>query len=220
VFLRNQINLSVQMLALAAECVVTMKGIIFVPILNLCALVTFLVPCMTYFFYVASDGTIETNYVNGVPVGKVYHPEPGVVDRLWYLFFCFLWTMSWIGGMASIAIAISCATWYFAEDRSQINSFTILRAYSTTIRYHWGTAAFGSLLIAIVQFIRAFLLYIERHFKSVIGANCLLKVVVCCVNCCLYCLEKCVKFIAKHAYIQTAIHVKVIILLHYPSLVL
>jgi len=31
------------------------------------------------------------------------------------------------------------------------------------------------------------------------------KAVLCCFQCCFYCLEKCMKFINKNAYIQTAI---------------
>ena len=30
--------------------------------------------------------------------------------------------------------------------------------------------------------------------------------ICCCVDCCLCCIEKCLKFISKEAYIQTAIH--------------
>lgn len=33
----------------------------------------------------------------------------------------------------------------------------------------------------------------------------LLQAVLCCVQCCLWCLEKCMKFLNKNAYIQTAI---------------
>ncbi|CAN0389685.1 unnamed protein product, partial [Discosporangium mesarthrocarpum] len=31
------------------------------------------------------------------------------------------------------------------------------------------------------------------------------QAVLCCVQCCLWCLEKCMKFLNKNAYIQTAI---------------
>jgi choline transporter-like protein 2/4/5 len=208
VFLRKQINMSVQILALASTCINDMTFIVFTPFVNLCALVTFLVPCMIYMFYVASDGTFDTYYVAGVPVGKLYTPASGVIDRLWYLFFCFLWTMSWIVAMSSIVIAISCATWYFTEERyiTGVNSFTVLRAYGTTIRYHWGTAAFGSLLIAVVELLRWYLLYLQKVYNRMPTTQCLVRWACCCVQCCLWCVEKFLKFISKNAYIQTAIH--------------
>jgi Plasma-membrane choline transporter len=141
----------------------------------------------------------------------VYKPYPGVVDRLWFLFFCLLWTMNWLGGMSAITIAISCAKWYFSPDRTAANfsSLTVISAFGTTIRYHWGTAAFGSLLIAIIQFIRSVLLYVQKTYNHAMAGTHkeIFKYVCCCVQCCLYMLECCMKFVSKQAYIQTAIHV-------------
>ena len=207
VFLYKDINLSIQILGLTSECILSMKAIIFVPIVNLIAFAVFLVPCIMYLFYCASDISSSDLIVGGVVIGKTYHTAPGVIDRLWYLFFCLLWTMNWIGGMSAIAIAIACALWYFRGEGKHVNSCTIFKAYGLTIRYHWGTAAFGSLLIAVVQFVRWFLLYVQKHFGNISQSNCILKFVAGIVNCCLWCLEKCLKFISKNAYIQTAIHV-------------
>lgn len=63
------------------------------------------------------------------------------------------------------------------------------------LRYHLGSIAFGSLLIAIVQFIRAILEYINHKTKELQQNNMLVKFLMCCVRCCLWCFEKCVKFI-------------------------
>ena len=208
VFLRRQINLSVRVLSLSATCINDMKAIVLAPLLNVCAFGLFLVPCFIYFLYVASDGSFETAYVGGVAVGKTYHFASGVIERLWFLFFCLLWTLSWIASMSAIAIAISCAKWYFTENHSimKINSCTVFLAYGITIRYHWGTAAFGSLIISIVEFVRWFLLYLQKQYN---GMPCrgLVRFACCCLQCCLCCLEKVLKFISKNAYIQTAIHV-------------
>ena len=211
-FLYKDINLSINILRLTSECILSMKAIIFVPVINLIAFAIFMVPCMIYFFYCASDVTLGDLTVGGVTVGKTYHTSPGVLDRLWYLFFCLLWTMNWVGGMSAIAISIACALWYFREEGKQVNSCTIFTAYGITIRYHWGTAAFGSLLIAIVQLVRWYLLYLQKHFGGMVASNCILKLVAGIVNCCLWFLEKCVKFISKNAYIQTAIHVCLVLM--------
>ena len=32
------------------------------------------------------------------------------------------------------------------------------------------------------------------------------RAVLCCVQCCLWCLEKCLKFLNRNAYIETAIY--------------
>jgi hypothetical protein len=63
--------------------------------------------------------------------------------------------------------------------------------------------AFGSLILAIVNLIRAILAKVQKQVKKADSkvADCLL----CCCQCCLYCFEQCIKFLNKNAYIQTAI---------------
>lgn len=74
---------------------------------------------------------------------------------------------------------------------------------ATTI-YHLGTAAFGSLVLAIVLTIRAVLAYLQKQAKK--QKNKLLEYVLCIVQCCMWLLEKVLRFLNKNAYIQTAIY--------------
>lgn len=69
---------------------------------------------------------------------------------------------------------------------------------------HFGTLAFGSLIIAIVKLIRLLLEYIQKKVEKKTGkiARCLF----CCCRCCLFCLEKFLKFLNRNAYIVTAIY--------------
>lgn len=79
-----------------------------------------------------------------------------------------------------------------------------MQAIRTTIRYHLGTVAFGSLIIAIIKTIRTVLAYIQRQAKK--SKNKVLEYVMMCLQCFMWCLEKIMKFINKHAYIITAIY--------------
>lgn len=78
------------------------------------------------------------------------------------------------------------------------------QAGRATFRYHLGTAAFGSLIIAIIKTIRAVIAYMQRKAKQ--SGNKLAQYVLCMIQCCMWCLEKCMKFLNKNAYIQTAIY--------------
>merc|ERR1712167_225171 len=96
--------------------------------------------------------------------------------------------------------------WYFtpnAEKETAIGSTTVWDSVKTTFRYHLGTAAFGSLIIAIVKTIRAMISYAQRKAKQ--SNNKVAQAVLCCIQCCLWCIEKCLKFLNKNAYIQTAL---------------
>ena len=82
--------------------------------------------------------------------------------------------------------------------------FFFKQAIRTTIRYHLGTVAFGSLIIAIIKTIRTVLAYIQRQAKK--SKNKVLEYIMMCLQCFMWCLEKIMKFINKHAYIITAIY--------------
>lgn len=208
IFLRKQINLSVKVLALTSSCINDMKTTIVAPLVNVIAILFFLSFWFSYAVLVASDGKIIREQYGSVS-GKLWYYNSNVIERLWFHFFCLLWTLSWIASMSAIAISIACAKWYFTEgpDRSQNNPCTVFLSYGITIRYHWGTAAFGSLVISVVEFVRWFLLYLQKQYN---GMPCrgLVKFCCCCIQCCLCCLEKFLKFVSKNAFIQTAIHVR------------
>ena len=56
-----------------------------------------------------------------------------------------------------------------------------------------------------MEYTRWVILYVEKHSKG-LQQNIVMKYVFCCIQCCLWCLEKCLRFISRNAYCQTAIH--------------
>ena len=64
--------------------------------------------------------------------------------------------------------------------------------------------AFGPLKVAIIRIIRAVVACFQRKLKQT--HNKAAEYLLCCVQCCLGCLERCIRFINKHAYIITAIY--------------
>jgi len=69
--------------------------------------------------------------------------------------------------------------------------------------YHCGTAAFGSLIIAIIKMIRAYVKYMQKQAQKYGGRTA--QIILCAIQCLLWCFEKFMKFLNKNAYIQTAI---------------
>ena len=223
IFMRNAINVAIKCLAMASMAMEEMPFIVFSPILQVAALVVFLIPWVFYIFNLASLGEWQTTYktetfsLNGVSTtmevstGKKWIPEEGnrTGVKLWFLFFCLLWTMNFIAGYGQTVISLAISKWYFTNPTERvalINNRTLLSAYLTVARYHLGTIAFGSLLIALIQLLRAYAIYLQKHCSEKFRNNIVVKFVFCCINCCLWCLECCMKFISKNAYIQTAIH--------------
>ena len=60
-----------------------------------------------------------------------------------------------------------------------------------TCRFHIGTVALAAFLIAVVEFMRACVLYIEHKMNQAAGGkpNCCIRAVFCLTHCCLACLQ-------------------------------
>jgi hypothetical protein len=65
-----------------------------------------------------------------------------------------------------MVIAMSIAKWYFTRDKRQTGNATVISAFCDTGTYHIGTLAFGSLVLAIVQFIRAISAKIQQKSEA------------------------------------------------------
>ena len=100
-----------------------------------------------------------------------------------------------------MTVAGGVGTWYFTED----NSWPVARACFRTFRYHLGSIAFGSCIIATVQLARVIMAYIDSQTRHLQDKNILLKILMRIVHCILWCFEKCIKYLTKNAYIFIAI---------------
>jgi len=117
--------------------------------------------------------------------------------RFAFAFFSLLWNNALLVALGQVIIAGACATWFFAGKKP------LSRSTWNAFRYHFGSLAFGSFIISIVQFIRWCLYYLQKQAEA--QKNRVMVVVLKVVQCCLWCFEKCLKFLCKNAYIQVAI---------------
>jgi solute carrier family 44 protein 1 (choline transporter-like protein) len=87
----------------------------------------------------------------------------------------------------------------FCRNKNALGT-PILRSGYNLVRYHLGSVALGSFLIAVVQFARVVLKCAEKYLHSHRGkcVDCALK----CCQCCLYCFEKILKYMSRNAYIE------------------
>jgi len=122
-----------------------------------------------------------------------------------YFVFGFLWTLECFTNITFMAMSGATSHWFFfREDPSARTKAPLLRSLWRTFRYHLGTIAFGSFIIAVVQLIRIFLMLLDKYTKKQQQSNLLIKLTIKCAQCCLWCLEKTLKFITNYCYIYTA----------------
>ena len=120
----------------------------------------------------------------------------------WYNIFGFLWTMELVTAFGEMVLAGVFARWYWTFHKKDVPVCSLGASFCNALTFHMGTLAFGSLVIAIIRFIRTILEYVENKLKAY--NNDLTRCLICLCKCCLWCLEKFMRFINRNAYIMCA----------------
>lgn len=135
-----------------------------------------------------------------------------------YHIFGLLWTTQFIQGVANMTIAGAVCAWYFSrlakpfEGKEEYEKFRypkgrfpVCASLGRTLRRYTGSIAFGSLLIALVQFARLVMAYVQRRLSDQAKNNQTLKWALCCIQCCLKCLQSIVEVVTRNALIYIAL---------------
>lgn len=205
--MRKRIMLALGIIKEAARALAAMPVLVFMPIIQTMGIVIFLVPWTIYCLYLASSGNVEveSETVNGNEVQyKVISYNMNIRYAFLYLLFCWFWASQLIVAFGEMVSALSISCWYFTRDKKTEGNATVIWSFKTAMFKHLGTVAYGSLVIAIIKTIRAVVAYFQKKAKK--SGNKILQYMLCLIQCCMWCLEKCMKFLNKNAYIQTAIH--------------
>jgi len=125
-----------------------------------------------------------------------------------YVLFGYLWSAGLLQAIGFTVLAFCSVFWYYS---SQVNAEktvpggSIFKATKWTLLYHTGTLAFGSFMIATVQFIRIWIKYMAYQAEKVSGNTNAFRFFVCVADCIICCFEKLLKVISKNAYIMMCI---------------
>ena len=114
--------------------------------------------------------------------------------------FGILWLTQFIIASQHVVIAGAIATWFFTRDKSRLG-LPIGKSVWRLVRYHLGSVAFGSLIVALIKAVRLILKWVEKKIKKHKTLAWCKPILLCC-QCCLWCFEKVIKFINKNAYIE------------------
>lgn len=124
----------------------------------------------------------------------------------WFNLFGMFWVLSWLEAYNLFVLVSSACIWYFeVGDPNNKPRKVINRSFFRGIRFHMGSLALGSLIVAIIRMAIAVLEYIKLQMESGPGAvtkSDIYKCLITCCEACLVCCLKCVEFLNKHAYIQ------------------
>lgn len=108
-----------------------------------------------YISYIYSVGEVRPNPES--PLASIKW-DKNIKYSLIYFLFAGLWIGAFIMALCQFVIASSCSIWYWAQEQTHK---PISRSVYRAFRYHLGSLALGSLLLAIIQMIRLILAYID-----------------------------------------------------------
>ncbi|KAG8468600.1 hypothetical protein KFE25_013683 [Diacronema lutheri] len=187
----------------ASKALHALPGLLLVPIapalLAFCTLLYFVIGA----FYILSAGELK---VDGSGVAQIVYDD-NLKGALAYHFFGCVWTGVLLNHLTWAVVAMSVVQWYFAKVRpDDLGTSPVLTATWRVLRYHFGSIVFGSLLVAIVKYVRYAMNFLKRYADP--DARCyggFVRCIWCCIDCCLRCFEKALEFISRNAYILVAI---------------
>ena len=214
-YLRSDIMVACDINEEAAKIPVQIPTMLLVPP----ALVLLLVPLLIFFLFVGANiYTASSTLTLTVPSlnynGSLQNTTLTVAAqtfsnwRPWgfaFTIFVFLWTYGFIHAVGFLVIAMCAVFWYWSKPGSPKEpQHGVAKALALTLRFHLGTAALGSLIIAVIQMLRIAVACLENRLRTASKNSDGVRCIVCCAQCCLACFEAIVKFINKNAYIVQA----------------
>eukprot|EP01046_Picozoa_sp_COSAG06_P014236 COSAG06_NODE_878_length_11812_cov_5.549560_2_plen_404_part_00 len=155
--------------------------------------------------------TVETAGEQAGTPTVVTKDESVVFYMFWYHLLGFLWANQLVQAISMTTISGAYSYWYFYnndEEKKGGVRLAFLKSLKRVLRYHIGSMAFGSLIVALVQFARAILAYVDKQTKQWQNKSKVLQIAFKVVACCLWCFEKLIKFVTRNAYIMIAINGK------------
>ncbi|XP_040155385.1 choline transporter-like protein 1 isoform X1 [Anopheles arabiensis] len=197
--MRKRIKLVVQLFKEAGKAIASMPFLLAEPILTFATIAAVIVLYVYFTVWIESAGMLVVESNNSAK----YVKDSTMLLTRWYNLFAFLWFCQFVIGCQHMVIAGAVAGWFFTRNKSNLSN-PIGRSYCNLLRYHLGTVALGSFVIALVQFLRAMLKLLMHSVRN--PQNRVTSFLFDCCQCCLQCFERFLQYLTRNAYILTAMH--------------
>ncbi|GAA5864729.1 hypothetical protein JCM8547_008289 [Rhodosporidiobolus lusitaniae] len=126
-----------------------------------------------------------------------------VIGLMVFAVFSYFWTSQFIVNLFLTTEAGLFGTYYY-EPNSPGKARVAFGAFRRAATYSFGSIAFGSLIVALLDLTRAAIQILQSYASeegSAVGVA-----IACCVNCCLGILTNLVEYFNRYAYIDIALY--------------
>lgn len=122
-----------------------------------------------------------------------------------FMFFGLLWMLAYIKYTCNFICMVAASTYYFNSTDGNEGDAEVGLGFKFAHVNHMGSIAFGSFIIAVIQFIRFVFIYLAKTASKAAGDNAAVKALVACGACILRCIEKVCDYLNTAAFAYMAI---------------
>jgi hypothetical protein len=150
--------------------------------------------------FLYTSGTLDET--NTYPFGQ-FTMDKKAKYMFAYFVFGGLWCFALLLAIQYFIIASATCIWYFQEEdevegkKKAFDAPPIRTSVWRAIRYHLGSLAMGSFILAATWFVRLALWIITKQAEKSGAETETSKKIVACLSCCLNCWERFVKFLSE-----------------------
>jgi choline transporter-like protein 2/4/5 len=204
----NSLRVSIRIIETAGDFFADTKRVALVPVFFFFLAIGTTFAWLYGYICVTSIGTITVEAYQFQTKNVEYTST--VANMLWIMIFGYFWIMAFLLSCNEFVIVVSAASWYFSNkeipDSDGIpGDSEVMKGFIWIPRYHFGSLALGSLMIAIVWIIRFIFEYVAKKIDDASGGNKFTKCLLCCIRCCLDCFDRFMRYLTRNAYIYMAI---------------
>ncbi|KAJ3130193.1 hypothetical protein HK098_005440 [Nowakowskiella sp. JEL0407] len=228
----RRIKIAIKLIKETAKATASMPSILLVPLFKYIFLMVLMLWTVFIYVLLASSGTPITKATNTFvsdlsrnvstySAGKILEFQPSLSLPYLQIYFIFgyFWTHHFLIAVSQTTLAGAISSWYWTQTNKSIitKSFPVLKSFIRVLLCHLGSLAFGSLIIALVDFIRWVITKLEKQAEKKSGAygkgGCLggfvrflIKIPFWVVKCFCGCFFNIIKFMNRNAYIEIAVY--------------
>lgn len=204
----NRIRLAVAVCKVAGQFVIRCCQVMFVPIFLAAILIGMWACCLLCMIYLLSSTTFYVASSSDIFTSVKDYSDRSLLE-LYYFVFGTLWSSALIQAIGTFTIASAVCMWYYNHGANAELDSPVSRSLKMAFRFHFGSLAFGSFILAVVQFLQMVVELVKKQAEqSGADQNKCFEYAINCLRCCLACVERIVQFLNDTAYIQIALRGK------------
>jgi choline transporter-like protein 2/4/5 len=160
----SRLRLAVAVCNVAGQFVIRVCQVTLVPVVGTIVLLgtwAVCLVCMVYLLAATNFTVFPGDYFTSVED----YGESSLI-RLYYFIFATLWCSGIIQAIGMFVVASACCMWYYNHGANGTLDSPVTRSLWMAFRYHFGSFAFGSFILAFVQLLQMLLELLKKQVDN------------------------------------------------------